>query len=99
MSEPVWSGMDVVKYEGPASESALAYRWYDADRVVLGKPLKEHLRFAVAYWHSLAMSGSDPFGGPTIDRPWMTAGDPIAQAKVKADAAFDVFRVLDLAVF
>ncbi|GAA3765426.1 xylose isomerase [Terriglobus aquaticus] len=95
-NETIFSSFPTVAFEGPSSENELAYRWYDAERVVLGKPLKEHLRFAVAYWHSLAMSGSDPFGGPTIFRPWMEPGDPIAQAKVKADAAFELFRVLDL---
>jgi xylose isomerase len=88
-----------VKYEGAGSSRALAYQFYDAERVVMGKPLKDHLRFAVAYWHSFAMNGSDPFGGATITRPWMAAGDPIAQAKMKADAAFDFFRVLDLPFF
>jgi len=99
MSETIFSSFPTVKYEGSASTNELAYRFYDPERVVLGKPLKEHLRFAVAYWHSLAMTGSDPFGGPTIFRPWMSAGDPIAQAKVKADAAFELFRVLDLPFF
>ena len=66
MAETIFSSFETVKYEGPSSKKALAYRWYDADRVVLGKPLKDHLRFAVAYWHSLGMAGSDPFGGPTI---------------------------------
>ncbi len=94
--ETVFSNFQTVKYEGPESSNTLSYQWYDANRVVLGKPLKEHLRFAVAYWHSLAMTGSDPFGGPTIHRPWNTPGDLIAQAKVKADAAFELFRVLDL---
>ncbi|WP_433975648.1 xylose isomerase [Tunturiibacter lichenicola] len=96
MSETVFSNFDTVKFEGPTSDKALVYQYYDADRVVLGKPLKEHLRFSVAYWHSLVMNGTDPFGGPTIDRPWMKAGDPIALAKLKADAAFELFRVLDL---
>ena len=96
MSKTIFSDFATVKFEGLSSENSLAYQYYDAERVVLGKPLKEHLRFAVAYWHSLAMTGSDPFGGPTINRPWMAAGDPIAQAKVKADAAFELFRVLDL---
>lgn len=96
MSETIFSKFATVKYEGRESNNALAYQWYDPDRVVLGKPLREHLRFAVAYWHSLALTGSDPFGGPTIERPWMSTGDPIAQAKVKADAAFELFRVLDL---
>ena len=99
MSEITFSEFETVKFEGPSSENALAYQYYDADRIVMGKPLKDHLRFAVAYWHSLAMTGTDPFGGPTINRPWMTAGDPIAQAKVKADAAFELFRVLDLPFF
>ena len=88
-----------MKFEGTGSSNPLAYRYYDEQRVVMGKPLGEHLRFAVAYWHSLAMTASDPFGGPTIHRPWMTGGDPIAQAKVKADAAFELFRVLDLPFF
>jgi len=99
MHETVFSHFATVKYEGPASTNALAYQWYDADRVVMGKPLKDHLRFAVAYWHSLAMTGSDPFGGPTINRPWNGAGDPIALAKLKADSAFELFRVLDLPFF
>jgi xylose isomerase len=99
MSETLFSSFPTVRYQGPRSDNALAYRWYDKDRVVLGKPLSEHLRFAVAYWHSLTLTGSDPFGGPTIQRPWMTPGDPIAQAKLKADAAFELFRALDLPFF
>ncbi len=99
MSETLFSSFPTVRYEGPKSDNALAYRWYDKNRVVLGKPLREHLRFAVAYWHSLTLTGSDPFGGPTIQRPWMTGGDPIAQAKLKADAAFELFRALDLPFF
>jgi xylose isomerase len=95
----VFSNFKTVKYEGPQSSNPLSYQWYDANRIVLGKPLKDHLRFAVAYWHSLAMTGSDPFGGPTIHRPWNDSGDPIAQAKIKADAAFELFRVLDLPFF
>jgi xylose isomerase len=92
----MFSDFETVKFEGPSSDNPLAYQYYDAERIVMGKPLKEHLRFSVAYWHSLAMTGTDPFGGPTIHRPWMMAGDPVAQAKVKADAAFELFRVLDL---
>ena len=99
MPETVFSSFPTVKFEGTGSSNPLAYQFYDADRVVMGKPLGEHLRFAVAYWHSLALTASDPFGGSTIHRPWMTDGDPIAQAKVKADAAFELFRVLDLPFF
>jgi xylose isomerase len=96
MGQSIFSSFPTVKYEGTESTSDLAYRWYDADRTVLGKPLHEHLRFAVAYWHSLAMNGSDPFGAPTIRRPWMDRSDAMQAAQDKADAAFDLFRVLDL---
>ena len=99
MAETIFSSFETVKYEGPSSQKALAYRWYDADRVVLGKPLKDHLRFSVAYWHSLAMRGGDPFGSATLQRPWFEAGDPIAQAKVQADAAFELFRAVGLPFF
>jgi xylose isomerase len=96
MGQSIFSSFPTVEYEGAESKSDLAYRWYDADRTVLGKPLREHLRFAVAYWHSLAMNGSDPFGAPTIRRPWMDRSDAMGAAQDKADAAFDLFRVLDL---
>ena len=100
MAESVFAPFETVRFEGPSSSTEIAYRYYDPARIVLGKPLAEHLRFAVAYWHSLVMNGSDPFGAATIHRPWMhTALDPIAAAKMKADAAFDLFRVLDLPFF
>ena len=96
----VFSEFKTVEYEGPQSQQALSYRYYDAKKLVMGKPLGEHLRFAVAYWHSLAMTGSDPFGASTIVRPWMDASlEPMTAAKMKADAAFDLFRVLDLPFF
>jgi xylose isomerase len=96
MSETIFSDIPTIAFEGPASDNPLAYRYYDAEKIVLGKPLREHLRFAVAYWHSLAMNGSDPFGAATINRPWMSGSDPMAAARVKADAAFELFRVLGL---
>ncbi len=94
MTNTLFSDFDTVRFAGPDSDDPLAYRYYDADRVVLGRPLRDHLRFAVAYWHSLAMNGSDPFGAPTINRPWMRDPDPMQGARDKADAAFDLFRVL-----
>lgn len=97
--DTIFSGFETVRYQGPHASEELAYRWYDPEKIVLGKPLREHLRFAVAYWHSLAMSGTDPFGSATIDRPWMRGGDPMAAARAKTDAAFDLFRVLDLPFF
>ncbi|MBB3173348.1 xylose isomerase [Endobacter medicaginis] len=94
-----FSGFETVRYEGPQSETALAYRWYDAGRVVMGRPLGEHLRFAVAYWHSFVMNGADPFGAPTIRRGWMAEGDAMTMARAKADAAFEFFRILDVPFF
>jgi xylose isomerase len=99
VSGSVFESLATVRFEGSESENPLAYRWYDADLEVLGRRLEEHLRFAVAYWHSLAMNGGDPFGDPTIVRSWMNRSDSIQAAKEKADAAFDLFRVLDLPFF
>ena len=95
MSDTLFSPFSKVAFEGESSTNPMAYRFYNPNQIVMGKPLSEHLRFAVAYWHSLAMNGSDPFGGPTIERPWST-GEPMAAAKLKADSAFELFRVLDL---
>lgn len=95
MSSTIFTKFPAVQFEGEHTGNLFAYRFYDPERVVLGKPLREHLRFAVAYWHSLVMNGSDPFGGPTIHRPWFE-GEPMDAARRKADAAFDLFRVLNL---
>jgi xylose isomerase len=81
-----------VKYEGPDSANPLAYRFYNKDEVVAGKRLEDHLRFAVAYWHSFAWPGGDPFGGQTFERPWF--GDTMELAKLKADVAFEMFSLL-----
>lgn len=89
----VFSDFATIPYEGTQSSNPLAYRWYDKTRVVLGKTMEEHLRLAVAYWHSFVMNGSDPFGAATIVRPWMDR-DGIEAATEKADAAFDLFRTL-----
>jgi xylose isomerase len=84
----------------PSASEPIAYRWYDKDRVVLGKRMEEQLRFAVCYWHSFAWPGSDPFGGETFVRPWHAAGgDEMAQALQKAEAAFDLFHLLDVPFF
>lgn len=81
-----------IRYEGPDSENEFAFRHYNPEEIILGKTMESHLRFAVAYWHSFAWPGGDPFGGDTFIRPW--AGDSIAQAKLKADAAFELFDIL-----
>jgi xylose isomerase len=85
-----------IKYEGPESDNPFAYRWYDENKVVAGKTMKEHFRFACAYWHSFNGTGSDPFGGPTHLFPWDEAGDVLERARAKADAAFEFIHKLGL---
>ena len=80
-------------FEGPDSDNPLAFRHYNPDEIVMGKRMEDHLRFAVAYWHSFAWEGGDPFGGQTFERPWHPQDD-MGRAKVKADAAFEMFDIL-----
>jgi xylose isomerase len=82
-----------VPFEGPDSTNPLAFRYYNPDDVVMGKRMADQLRFAVAYWHSFAYEGLDPFGGPTFQRPWFPADNQQA-AKLKADVAFEMFAAL-----
>ena len=88
-----------IAYEGPESDNPLAFHWYDPERIVLGKPMKDHLRFAVAYWHSFASSGLDMFGGGSFERPWFGPGDPMALAEMKLDNAFSFFEKLGAPFF
>jgi xylose isomerase len=85
-----------IKYEGPGTDNPLAFRWYDESKVVAGKTMKEHLRFASAYWHSFGGNGADPFGEPTHLFPWDGIGDPVARARVKMDAAFEFMQKLSM---
>ncbi|MGA2493802.1 MAG: xylose isomerase, partial [Roseiarcus sp.] len=99
-SVPTFFGLpEPVRFEGPASTNPLAYHYYDKDRVVAGRRMEDHLRFAVCYWHSFGWPGGDPFGGETFLRPWMHGSDPLALAKDKANVAFDLFRILDVPFF
>ena len=88
-----------IRYEGPKSRKGLAFRWYDAKRKIRGKTLAEHLRFSVAYWHSFVWTGTDPFGGETFLRPWHRGGDEMANARMKADVAFEMFELLGVPFF
>jgi xylose isomerase len=85
-----------IKFEGQGTDNPLAYAWYDENRVVAGKPMKEWLRFAVAYWHSFVGNGGDPFGEPTHIYPWNANADAVSRAKDKADAAFEFITKLGL---
>ncbi|MGE0079153.1 MAG: xylose isomerase [Bacteroidales bacterium] len=84
-----FSGVGKIQYEGRESTNPLAFKWYDESRLVAGKSMKEHLRFAMAYWHTLCGTGGDPFGSATKKFPWLEGTDAIAVAKNKMDAAFE----------
>jgi xylose isomerase len=88
-----FQGIAPVTYEGPDSTNPLAYHHYNPDEIIMGKRMEDHLRFAVAYWHSFAWEGGDPFGMQTFERPWHPQDD-MGRAKIKADAAFDMFDIL-----
>ena len=93
MTHAFFEGFSPIKYEGSNSTNQMAFRHYNPDEVVLGKRLEDHLRFAVAYWHSFAWEGGDPFGGPTFERPWHPQNS-MENARLKADIAFDMFALL-----
>jgi xylose isomerase len=93
-SKEFFKGIGKIKYEGTSSHNPLAFRWYNENQVVAGKTMKDHFRFACAYWHSFCGSGADPFGEPTHLFEWDTKSDPIERAKDKADAAFEFMTKL-----
>ncbi len=88
-----------IPYEGPQSKNPLAYRYYDANKKVLGKTMAEHLRPSVCFWHTFCWTGHDIFGEPTFDRPWLTAQDPLQLAEQRVDAAFEFISKLGLPFF
>ncbi len=91
-----FQGIPQIKFEGAESDNPLAFRWYDENRVVAGKPMKEYLRFACAYWHSFVNNGGDPFGEPTHVHAWDQKADAVERAKDKADAAFEFITKLGM---
>ncbi len=99
MTEPFFPEVDRIPFEGPGSTAPLAYRWYQPDRLVLGTSMADHLRPAVCYWHSFNWPGSDVFGVGTFDRPWLADPDPIAGARRKMAAAFELIGKLGVPFF
>jgi xylose isomerase len=91
-----FKGIGQIAYEGQESDNPLAFRWYDANRVVAGKTMAEHLRFACAYWHSFNGNGADPFGGPTHIFAWDEKADAVERAKDKMDAAFEFITKMNI---
>ncbi len=90
-----FNNVQPLRYD-PAADD-LCFRHYNPDEIFMGKRMEDHLRFAVAYWHSFAWQGSDPFGGQTFDRPWF--GETKDHAKIKADVAFEMFNILRVPYF
>ncbi len=88
-----------IKYEGKGSDNPLAYKFYDKNKVVAGKKMSEHFKFAIAYWHSFCGKGTDPFGAPTLNFKWDYSSDPILAAKDKADAAFEFIEKMGFDYF
>jgi xylose isomerase len=92
VSTGFFGNVNKIRYEGENSKNPLAYRHYNPDEMVMGKRLVDHLRFAIAYWHSFAWPGGDPFGGQTFERPWFN--ETMEGARLKADVAFEMFSTL-----
>ncbi|MEX0685853.1 MAG: xylose isomerase [Balneolales bacterium] len=89
-----FKNIDKISYEGPDSDNPLAFKYYDENKMIAGKTMREHFRFAVAYWHSFCNTGEDPFGIGPRQYPWDTHKDPIRAAKNKLDAAFEFMSKL-----
>lgn len=90
------SSVDKIAYEGPGSKNPLSFRHYNPDETVMGKPMREHLRFAVAYWHTFRGTGADPFGAGTIRHPWDDGSDSLANAETRMRANFEFCQKLGI---
>jgi xylose isomerase len=86
--------IDKIRYQGPDSKNQLAFHHYNADEIILGKRMEDHLRFAACYWHTFCWGGADMFGVNAFDRPWQHAGNALELAKQKADIAFEFYQKL-----
>ena len=92
----IFQGIPQIRYEGPKATTPLAFRWYDADKVIMGKPMKDHLRFAMAWWHNLGAAGADMFGAPTADKSFGSGQDIMEHARAKVDAGFEFMKKLGI---
>ncbi|HEA30219.1 MAG TPA: xylose isomerase, partial [Leeuwenhoekiella sp.] len=91
-----FKNVDKIAFEGKDSKNPFAFKYYDENRTIAGKTLKEHLRFATAYWHTFNNTGADPFGPGTETFAWDKSDDPITRAKEKMDAAFEFMTKLGM---
>jgi len=88
-----------IQYEGSKSLNPFAFKYYDPKEMIFGKPMKDHLKFSLAYWHTLTGEGIDPFGKATMEREWDTITDPIERAKVRVKVAFELMEKLGMNIF
>jgi xylose isomerase len=93
-----FAGIDKIKYEGPKSTNTLSFKYYDAEKVVAGKKMKDHMRFAMSYWHTMTGGGNDPFGAATMERPY-DGLEGMELAKARVDAAFELMTKLGIEFF
>ena len=99
MSKEYYKGIKKIEFEGRDSDNPLAFKYYDPNKIVAGKTMKEHFKFAIAYWHTFCGVGSDPFGPGTQNFEWDKSPDPIQAAKDKADAAFEFIQKMGFNYF
>jgi xylose isomerase len=99
MSQPVFAGIEPIRYHGPQATPLLGFRYYDKDKVVRGKRMEDHLRMAICYWHTFTWNGFDIFGAGSFTRPWHREGGAIEVATQKAAAAFELFEKLGIPFF
>ena len=85
-----------VKYEGTQTNNPFAFRHYNPEQIILGKTMAEHLRFSICYWHTFCWAGTDMFGANSFNYPWQKGADPLANAKAKADIAFEFFYKMNV---
>jgi xylose isomerase len=93
--KPAFPSISKIAYEGPKSKNPLSFKYYNPDEVVEGKTLRDHLRFAVVYWHTFRGTGSDPFGAGTMQRPWDDGSNSVSNAQKRVHAAFEFIQKLD----
>ncbi len=99
MAKEYFPGIGTIPFEGAKSKNPLAFHYYEADRVVMGKPMKDWFKFAMAWWHTLGQASADPFGGQTRSYEWDKADCPYERARAKADAGFEFMRKMGLGYF
>lgn len=95
----LFENLPTITYEGPKSRNPLAFKYYDAQRVILGKPMKDHLKFAMAWWHNLSATGQDMFGPGTADKTFGTEAGTMDHARAKVDAGFEFMQKLGIEYF